>query len=60
MPILRAFLDVFNTSFIRLYLSTRKLSVGPFDRRINLIDGATSVNVNAKICVTCNAGAIDK
>jgi hypothetical protein len=47
-------------SFMRLYRSMRKLSVGPFDRRTIRIDGAISVNVKARRCVTCNAGAIVK
>src|SRR6266851_2236988 len=38
----------------------RKLSVGPFDRRTMRIDGATSVNVKARRCVTCSAGAMVK
>ncbi len=52
MPILRAFLDVFKMSFIRLYLSTRKLRVGPEERRTIRNDGATGVKVNASRCVT--------
>jgi hypothetical protein len=47
-------------SFIRLYRSMRKLSVGPLDRRTMRIYGAISVNVNARTWVTCNAGAIVK
>jgi hypothetical protein len=60
IPILRALLDVFNTSFTRLYLSTLKLSVGPADSLIILNEGAIGVSVNASKCVTCKAGAIVK
>ena len=60
IPILRALREVFAMSFIRLYLSTRKLRVGPADRRMIRNDGAIGVIVNASKCVTCNVGAIVK
>ena len=47
-------------SLMRLYRSTRKLSVGPLDRRTMRMDGAISVNVNARRWVTRNAGAMVK
>ncbi len=55
---LRARRDELTRSFMRLYRSTRKLSVGPAERRTMRIDGATSVSVNASRCVTPRAGAI--
>lgn len=48
------------TSFAKLYLSTLKLNVGPFDSLTILSEGATSVSVSARRCVTCSAGAIVK
>jgi hypothetical protein len=57
IPILRALLDAFSTSLTRLYLSTRKLSVGPADKRTIRKEGDIGVSVNASKCVTCNAGA---
>ena len=47
-------------SLMRLYRSTRKLSVGPLDRRTIRMDGAISVNVNERRWVTRNAGAMVK
>jgi hypothetical protein len=57
IPTVRAFREACNTSFIRLYRSTRKLRVGPEDSRIIRNEGATGVNVNANKWVTCSAGA---
>jgi hypothetical protein len=47
-------------SLMRLYRSTRKLSVGPLDKRTMRKEGAISVNVNARRCVTPSAGAMVK
>lgn len=55
---LRGLLDVFKISFIRLYLSTRKLSVGPAVSLTIRNEGAIGVKVKASKCVTCSAGAI--
>jgi hypothetical protein len=57
MPMLRALREVFKMSFMRLYLSTLKLSVGPDESRIMRRDGAMGVRVNASKWVTCSAGA---
>lgn len=51
-PILLARLTLFSTSLTRLYLSTLKLNVGPPGNLTILNDGATSVKVNARRCVT--------
>jgi hypothetical protein len=56
-PILFARFTLFNTSLQRLYLSILKLKVGPPGNLTILSDGATSVKVNARRCVTCRAGA---
>lgn len=53
-----ACLDVLPTSFIKLYFSSLKLSVGPADKRTIRNEGATSVSVKASRCVTPNVGAI--
>ena len=52
--------EVAMMSLIRLYRSMRKLRVGPLDRRTMRMDGAISVNVNARRWVTRNAGAMVK
>lgn len=57
MPMLRALREVLRMSFMRLYLSTLKLRVGPDERRIMRRDGAIGVRVNASRCVTWSAGA---
>lgn len=51
-PTLFARFTLLRRSFIRLYLSTLKLNVGPPGNLITLNDGAISVNVNARRCVT--------
>lgn len=48
-PILLALLVVETTSFIKLYLSIRKLRVGPSDNLTIRRDGATGVKVKAMI-----------
>ena len=58
MPILFALRDVLVMSFSKLYLSTLKLSVGPAGRRAMRNEGATSVSVKARRCVTPSAGAM--
>lgn len=45
-------LTLLSTSLTRLYLSTLKLNVGPLGSLMILNDGATSVKVNARRCVT--------
>lgn len=57
---LRALREDLIMSFTRLYLSTLKLSVGPAESLTMRIDGATSVSVNARRCVTPRAGAMVK
>jgi hypothetical protein len=56
IPTLRALREVLRTSFIKLYLSIRKLSVGPSDSFTILSDGATEVSVKARIWEICRAG----
>ena len=56
-PMLRARRFVFKRSFIKLYRSTRKHSVGPAERRMRRRVGAIGARVNASRCVTCNEGA---
>lgn len=51
-PTLFARFTLLSISFTRLYLSTLKLNVGPPGNLMTLNDGATSVNVNARRCVT--------
>ena len=60
MPMLLACFEVLRMSLTRLYLSTLKLSVGPAESLTMRIDGATSVSVNARRCVTPSAGAMVK
>jgi hypothetical protein len=60
IPMLREDREVFKMSFIKLYRSTRKLSVGPAGSRIMRSEGATSVTVRASKCVTPSVGAIVK
>jgi hypothetical protein len=48
MPTLLALRLELSKSLIRLYLSTRKLSVGPPGKRTIRRDGETGVNVKAK------------
>lgn len=48
-PMLLALRDEATTSLIRLYLSIRKLNVGPSDSFTIRKDGATGVNVKASI-----------
>ena len=50
--------DVRVISFNRLYRSILKLNVGPAERRTIRNEGATSVSVNARTCVTPSAGAM--
>jgi hypothetical protein len=57
IPTLFARRLAFSRSFVKLYLSIRKLSVGPFDSFTILRDGAMGVIVNASKWVTPNVGA---
>jgi hypothetical protein len=56
IPTLRALREILRTSLIKLYLSIRKLSVGPSDSFTILSDGARDVKVKARIWETCRAG----
>jgi len=56
IPTLRALREILRTSLIKLYLSIRKLSVGPSDSFTILNDGARDVKVKARIWETCRAG----
>ena len=60
MLMLRALRDELMRSLDKLYRSTLKLSVGPAESLTMRIDGATSVSVNARRCVTPRAGAMVK
>jgi len=55
---LRGRRDAFRISFIKLYLSTLKLNVGPAGNRTSLREGAMGVRVKARRWVTLRAGAI--
>ena len=59
-PILLALRVVERTSFVKLYLSMRKLSVGPSESLTIRSDGAKGVKVNASKCDTPSAGPIVK
>ena len=58
LPILFALLELRIMSFARLYLSILKLRVGPADNLTIRNEGARSVKVNARRCVTPRAGAM--
>lgn len=57
IPILRARRDVLRMSFMRLYRSTLKLSVGPAESFTIRKEGAIGVKVKASKWVTSNVGA---